>query len=299
MRVTTVEAARSTALTTLSRIKGELGIASSDTSQDTRLEDLIEEVSAAVVTYCGRAFARESLTEYQVGYGRTVQSMSLTPIVSLLAVRLDGDAIDLADLTVADPGAGFIQVAGGFRNTGARVQGIEVSEVNQPGVQSYAFDYIGGYVLPGDDITASGICVASGLDSSFNLTGDTFPILVSGEFIRVAGFAAAGNNGRFRVLSREEQKLIVGSTLVDEAPSGIVTIRARNFPRDVEAWVIAEIRDRYLMSSRTGASDVSSERIGDWAATYKTTAAGDSAEWSGLSERTARGLRGWVREGGE
>lgn len=295
MNITIVEAARTSGLTTLTRLKGELGIAAADTSKDARLEDMIEEVSAAVVSYCHREFARQSVTERQVGEGRTVQMLSLTPVVGLLEARFEGAEIDLDLLSITNPGAGFIHLAGGFLNTNPRQVGITVEPVNQPGIQSYAFDYIGGYILPGDDISPSGTCSALAADNSFNLTGDTFPILVSGEFVRVAGFATAGNNGRHRVLSRTEAKLIVASTLTTEAPSGVVTIRSRNFPRDVEAWVLSELRDRYLMASRPGASDVTSERIGDWAATYAGPAAGAGARTSGLSAKTAAGLEGWIR----
>ena len=62
-------------------------------------------------------------------------------------------------------------------------------------------------------------------DNSFNDSGSGFPTLVPGQWIRVAGFTTAANNGWFEVVTRTAAKIVVtGATLVTEAVGDTITI---------------------------------------------------------------------------
>lgn len=292
MDITIVEAPRTTALTTLARMRRELGIPPSNTSNDERLTDLIEEVSSAVVAFCQQPLIRQTVTERQVGFGRSVQMLSVTPVprAAVTGVRF-GDTT-VSGCTITDEKAGFIYRRECFADTRPVRQWIERDPVSMPGSPDWEFDYSGGYVLPGDDIVASGTCVANAADNSFELVGtpDYFPILVSGEFITVVGFATTSNNGRFKVLGRTPTKLFVGSALTQEAPSGVTVVACRNLPPDLEGAVVVEVKARFRSQRRD--PSIKAESLGDWSATY-----GGSAEGSyvGLCAAAAGMLDRYVR----
>lgn len=67
---------------------------------------------------------------------------------------------------------------------------------------------------------------AAAADNSFNDSGSGFGSIVVGQWVRVAGFATAANNGYFRVLTKTTGKITVaGGTLVNESASPTVTIK--------------------------------------------------------------------------
>jgi len=66
---------------------------------------------------------------------------------------------------------------------------------------------------------------AANSDNSFNSAGAGFPAFVVGQWVRVAGFTDAANNGFFKVVSRTSSKLVVtGAILADESAGDSVTI---------------------------------------------------------------------------
>jgi len=72
--------------------------------------------------------------------------------------------------------------------------------------------------------SAATVDAAAG-DNSFNDSGSGFPTLVPGQWIRVAGFTEAANNGWFEVVSRTAAKIVVtGGTLTTEAVGDTITI---------------------------------------------------------------------------
>lgn len=294
MNIVVVEPPRTTGLTTLARVRRELGL--SDTSQDERLTDLINEVSADVVAYVRQPLIRQTVIERQVGTGRTVQVLSLTPVPhgGVSAVRFDG--VSVSGWYVSDPDSGFLFYQNRWADTRQWNQWIERDPAVMPGNQDYEFEYTGGYILPGDDISPSGVTAANAIDSSFELVGTdtTFPILVSGEYVRVTGFALPSNNGRFKVVRRELQKLYVEATLVDEQPSGVVNFVSRNLPFDIEGAAVMEIKARYLSQRRD--PSIKSESIGDWSTSYgNTLGTGNAGSTGGLNEATAGRLDKYMR----
>jgi hypothetical protein len=301
MDITVVEAPRTTAFTTLGRMHRELNLR--DDSKDARLTDLIEEVSADIVAYCHQPLIRQSVTERQVGRGRTVQMMSVTPVPrgGVRAVRFGFGSEPRATVSgyyVSNPDAGFIQFYSNdrFRDTRPYDRWIEVDPAIMPGDPAYEFDYTGGYILPGDDVTTSGgRCIANALDNSFELVGgvSTFPIVTSGETIIVSGYDHSENNGRFTVLDRTLSKLYVDSSLVTESGTNVISVQCRNLPRDIESAAVLEVKYRYLTQFRD--PTIRSESLGDWSADYGTrgNTGDDIAE--GLLPQVARRLEKYIR----
>jgi hypothetical protein len=295
MNITIVEAPRTTALVTLSRMRQELRL--TNTAQDDRLTNLIEEASAQIITYLGWPLIRQTVTERQVGYGRSVQVLSVTPVPAAGVTQVLNRETVVSGYSVSNPEAGFVYLEDRWPDTRPMNQWIEQDPAIMPGRQDLAFTYSGGYLLPGDNIVASGSCVASAVDNSFELVdGVTFwPILVSGEGVTVTGFSNAGNNGKFTVLARTLTKLSVSRVLpgnmVTESGS-YVAIQCQTLPKDIEGLAAREVRSRFMSQYRD--PTIKSESLGDWSASYGGVEDA-TEETGGLTPSVARGLAKYVR----
>lgn len=95
--LTIITPAASNDLTTLDKVKAELGI--TGTAEDARLTQLISEASAMIAAYCGRTgFGRETLrqTERLEGTCSAIRlDRDLAPVVS--SVTVDGEALASTD----------------------------------------------------------------------------------------------------------------------------------------------------------------------------------------------------------
>ena len=76
-------------LTTLAEFKTHLGIASSDTSQDTRLTQFLVGVEEAVKNFCREGLKSETVTEYYDGSGRELLVLRRRPLTAVSSVRVD------------------------------------------------------------------------------------------------------------------------------------------------------------------------------------------------------------------
>lgn len=299
MQITVVEGPRTVAFTTLTRAKGELGIRGTET--DVTLQRLIDEVSDSIAEYTRRPWARQQVTERLVGYGTDTMAVSVTPVVTRPSEVRFRDT-PMSGYDVADPDAGFIYRLDGFADTRVYTQWVERElDVRSRGDAAWAFDYIGGYLMPGDDmyVAPSGIS-AIAADSAFELTvvdgsENRFPLLVSGEYVRMMGFTTSANNGRFRVLRRTPGQLVVAAVLTDEANAEIVTVNCRTLPRNLEGLALVELRARYFALTRD--PSLTSEKIGDWAGSYVTPTGADpnAANFGGLIPKVARELDKYTR----
>ncbi len=292
--IVVTEAPRSTALTSLARLRRELSLERDDTTQDERLTDLMEEASADIIAYCQQPLIRQTVTESLPGYGRTVALLSVTPVPygGISAVRLRGDAISPSGYSVSSSEAGMVFKADRWEETRQLTQTISADIAIMPGNPDWEFDYSGGYLLPGDDLLVLGVVVDAALHQ-FQISSDTFPILVSGEFVTVRG--TVNNNGRHRVVARTTTTLTVASALTDEViPSGTVSFDCRTLPRDLESLAVREIKMRYLSQYRD--PTITSERLGDWSADYigKKIVAGSISD-GGLDSAVAQGLAKYIR----
>lgn len=273
LNVQIVERARSTQLVALSKVKAAMGFTTDNAARDARLSELIDDVSDAIVAFCGRTFAREDVTEHLESIGRAVLVLDRTPVSIVDEVRFKEEVLEASGYSITDPDAGFLYRDDTWDDTSRKQQWITSERAHEPGRQDWHVDYIGGYLLPNDDFVASGICTASGSTFSLPAEGETdaFPILVSGERIRFAGFANDDNNGTFIVVARTRSSVEVEGTLVHEVASGSVSITTRLYgnrvlPRDVERYALMAVQSWYHAEQR----DVTktSERIGDWSASY-------------------------------
>lgn len=130
MGIVTVSPAPRRDLTTLAAIKRELGL--TEEGEDAFLADLVAQASSAIETECRRRLAREGVVETLLGRGRTLLMLSLTPVVAVDAVRVDGAEIASSEWKLISPEAGLLHRRDGWE----RVP-IEIF-------------YTGGFGLPGD-----------------------------------------------------------------------------------------------------------------------------------------------------
>lgn len=80
-------------LTTLAKVKNQLDIPVSDTSQDTRLNTYLNAASAAIESYCERKFEQTTYTEYHHGRRMNFIMPREFPIISVTELRVDGDRV--------------------------------------------------------------------------------------------------------------------------------------------------------------------------------------------------------------
>lgn len=96
------------ALSTLAKAKSHLGIPTSDTTNDARVQLFLDAASQRIETYCDRVFEAQSTTEYHNGNGTNIIVTNQYPINSITEIRISNahdwtvDEIDADDLFVAD-----------------------------------------------------------------------------------------------------------------------------------------------------------------------------------------------------
>lgn len=129
--------ATATALTTLDAVKADMGIANS--AQDSRITALISQYSAAIVGWCGRSFARETIRE-TTSERCPIDGLMLSrwPIASLTSATVNGTALD-AEGTLIDAARGIL-----YRRATA------MRGAYWPRGESVV-TYVAGYLLPGQE----------------------------------------------------------------------------------------------------------------------------------------------------
>lgn len=126
-------------------IKDELGLTTND--QDSYLQRLIRRVSSALVDYCGRPFAKQTVREVLVGTDTERLMVSLTPVLALVGNVTDADGAVLAGVTIEDAEAGFLARTAGWPSSGGLrtpLAGDPIPGTERP---SITITYTGGYVL--------------------------------------------------------------------------------------------------------------------------------------------------------
>lgn len=149
MSITVVTPANHGLLTTLQRVKLELGV--SGTTDDAVLVGMIDRASSAIATETRRTFGIETVTETLDGTGSRLLGLTRTPIIEITEVTEDSSAI--TDYSVEDADAGALYRANGWgRSGGLRMWGTEAfsSGYILPGYQDqrYSVTYEAGYRLP-------------------------------------------------------------------------------------------------------------------------------------------------------
>lgn len=142
------------ALTTLSTLKTELGIAVEDTSRDALLERWVNEASAAIEKCCSRSFALVTVLEKLRGAGTKQISLTQIPVTHVESVTLDDVVLAADEFEVADYEAGILSREDGWPESGQSAIGIAWTPIPGTGRRNIEVQYSGGYVLPKDVVPA-------------------------------------------------------------------------------------------------------------------------------------------------
>lgn len=143
------------ALTTLGVVKSELGIAASDTAEDSFLRRQIVAASDAVQSYLDRKiFYEVGIVEKVAGFGSFYLKLSRTPVLTLTSITDDNSVVDLINVTIDDPNAGLIRRPEGWRWTRGVIGGI--TNHPYPGSEEKLFTvtYTAGWVTPHQETEA-------------------------------------------------------------------------------------------------------------------------------------------------
>ena len=148
MTITVNTASTASRLTTVQRLAEQLG--NTNLEDDKLLEKLIDSASALIVSYTGRTFAREVVTETlgAHGQGQTRLVLSRTPINSITSITKNGSSIQSTSYEIEDAEAGFVWREHGWRDTTLYRQWITPID-SRFQRKDYAVTYDAGYYLPG------------------------------------------------------------------------------------------------------------------------------------------------------
>ncbi len=146
MAITVSSAAESGDLTTISRVRAEIGNSTEDI--DDLLEHMVHEASDTIVKFTGREFKKETLVETLPGFGRPRLLLTRTPIVSISQISFNGSTVSSTLYVIEDADAGVVFKETGWFNT--EQVGLVLTTRRVPGTakRDYSVTYIGGYVLP-------------------------------------------------------------------------------------------------------------------------------------------------------
>lgn len=297
----------STDLTTLDRVKAELGITVATT--DAIISDIISDISDEIVRFTQRVFAKAVYSETLPGFGSINLMLENTPILAVAQVLQDGGVITDSRIENAEAGllqrdlgwtwtVGFIAGRSYGRAYGGSGRGRGVTQILTPHpvanseLPKFQVDYTAGYSLPGDDLVGVTTISVDSSDNSFNDSASGFPVLAVGDIIKTSGFGDAANNGSFTVVSATSAKIVVSATTLVTAGAGAtVSILVRTLPRDVERAAIELAKSTFL--SRERDPNIKSKKVGDLSITYGNGAGIDGG--FGFPPRIAAALTRWRR----
>jgi hypothetical protein len=133
-------------LCSLGRLKQSLGVASTETADDERYRRLIQIASAQIIREAKREFWVQSiLNELHDGDGTNLLEVHTTPIVSVSALSIEGQAIDPTELAIYPVLVAFK----GSADWNPRLR--SYSRLFPVGRQNVSISYMAGYlVLPAD-----------------------------------------------------------------------------------------------------------------------------------------------------
>ena len=136
MTLTIIEAAAIKKLTTLDRVKAELGV--SGAADDAYLGALINEVSTAVATWCRRCFARETVRQvFRLETARRSLALARWPNITINAISIGDTDFSPVEFEADDSGLLYRLDASGNRTDWCRGR--------------VTVEYDAGYVLPGEE----------------------------------------------------------------------------------------------------------------------------------------------------
>ena len=175
MGINVITRAPSILLSTLDRVKVELGI--TDTSADDPLFNMLARASSAITRECyggtGKSFGVQTVQETLKGTGSQILALSLSPVLAVTQVLQDTEVLDPLDpdqgYSIEDADAGALYRPCGWGQTVALLswgwESYSSRYILPGGTQSlrYTVTYTAGYFLPiqeqyilGDRVTGTG-----------------------------------------------------------------------------------------------------------------------------------------------
>lgn len=297
MGITITAIAPSLLLTTRARVTEDLG--SLPAGDVAFVDRLIREASAAIVTYCGRPFARETVTETVPAYGDVHLMLSRTPLVEVTAVTSDSSVVPVTDYGIANRERGLLYRRAGWQWTTQAYPGLSAADpfsfgTPLPGQEEplVSVDYTGGYILPAQNLVSLATISVAAADNSFNDSANGFPaILKSGDIIETSGFTAAANNSRFVVTGTPTtaKVQVTGSLTLELAGPGR-TVLVQSLPEDVEKAAIEAVKTWY--AERRDNANVIEKQVGPMRVRLSES---ELAQNRGLPSICVGLLRPWVR----
>lgn len=257
-------------------LKDELGI--TGTSEDVRLERLIESASAAIARFCGiPSFHHESArVEDHPGFGTPILHVDKRPLLSITSIVYDpqdaASTVLASEYLIDNAAQGRIYRAGGWRWTAAT--GISIAEHRLPGTEEslYRVTFAGGYRTRNQ--------VKATLDGA--LTGAAVVAVVVNETIptdtpdtgTIRILLDAGTYREIDYTSWTAKTFTIASTSFvspnDAADGNTVEITENlTLPSDLEdaATMLAALRYKWSPRDPT----IASERLLSWSAKYRET----------------------------
>ncbi len=147
------------ALTTLSRVKGDLQIDDADTTHDAYLEDAITDVSDEFRRLVDRAIHYDAAAVAKLGVEPGSKRLTLTdhrPVVSVTSITFDGGAVAAADYELESGERGWIRHKSGAWPASTVITGGNIDPHPEQAQLLYEVTYEGGWITPAQDAAGVG-----------------------------------------------------------------------------------------------------------------------------------------------
>lgn len=256
-----LERAKSTRLTTATKIKTELGVTGA--TEDAFIASLIDEASALVEMHTNRVFRREHVTEKLSGNGRTLLMVKeRLPLHTISEIRFNTDVVDASNYVLHDKDKGFIFRPEGWHPESITTHALGTTLLNMQPEKLFEVDYVGGFLLPGDNLEAVTTIAADSTDNQFTDSAAGFPLLVPGEQFTISGFTDTTINATYTVATRTASVITVsGVVAATEAAGQAIDVVVRNLPFDLER--VATDFTKAMFLSRKQNPSITEEKVGD------------------------------------
>lgn len=113
------------------------------------ITDMVDQASAAIVSYCNREFALETVEETLPTTGSCNLMLTRTPIASISSITFNGVTVPATDYFLTEPEAGFVFNPNGWGDSAQRTYGLSGTPVQNSRAYLLKATYSAGYVPPG------------------------------------------------------------------------------------------------------------------------------------------------------
>lgn len=264
---------RSTLLSTRDRVYARLGITGEDAKTDALLEAASAEYAQAVGYGLVRAEVLETFDGVAFGHDRV---FGWAPILSLEEVLFQGSTQSLSGFAVIQP-------------LGSVVRSLVLGWPRLTGGLDWSVRYWAGWLTPADDFTTEALAF-NAAGKTLTLSAGSWPLLVPGDRIGIAGSDDGHNDKALTVVDRTGLVVTVLEDVTDEAEGEEITVSVSNLPADIEQAVIERLADLRSGSTSSAAGEVTSREVDGAKVTYSTSSTG-STRVSAYSQSVARRMR--------